>query len=133
MPPLVIRTHSAGGDFGPLRAEFSLPESFGPDVLAEAEAAVLDPLASAGPREDATDLPFVTIAPPGSKDLDQAMVVERTARGFRVHYAIADLASFVPPGGALDRESRLRGQTVYLQSGLIEAADGKSLLINTDT
>ena len=33
MPPLVIRTHSAGGDFGPLRAEFSLPESFGPEVL----------------------------------------------------------------------------------------------------
>ena len=117
MPPLVIRTHSAGGDFGPLRAEFVLPESFGPDVLAEAEAAVLDPLASAGAREDATDLPFVTIDPPGAKDLDQAMVIERTAGGFRVHYAIADLAAFVPPGGALDREARLRGQTLYLPDG----------------
>lgn len=117
MPPLVIRTHSAGGDFGPLRAEFVLPESFGPDVLAEAEAAVLDPLASAGAREDATDLPFVTIDPPGAKDLDQAMVVERTAGGFRVHYAIADLAAFVPPAGALDREARLRGQTLYLPDG----------------
>lgn len=117
MPPLVIRTHSAGGDFGPLRAEFVLPESFGPDVLAEAEAAVLDPLASAGRREDATDLPFVTIDPPGAKDLDQAMVIERTAGGFRVHYAIADLAAFVPPGGALDREARLRGQTLYLPDG----------------
>ncbi len=117
MPPLVIRTHSAGGDFGPLRAEFSLPESFGPEVLAEAEAAVLDPLASAGPREDATDLPLVTIDPPGAKDLDQAMVVEKTAHGFRVHYAIADLAAFVPPGGALDRESRRRGQTLYLPDG----------------
>ena len=117
MPPLVIRTHSAGGDFGPLRAEFVLPESFGPDVLAEAEAAVLDPLASTGEREDATHLPFVTIDPPGAKDLDQAMVIERTVRGFRVHYAIADLAAFVPPGGALDRESRLRGQTLYLPDG----------------
>ena len=117
MPPLVIRTHSAGGDFGPLRAEFVLPESFGPDVLAEAEAAVLDPLASAGAREDATDLPFVTIDPPGAKDLDQAMVIERTATGFRVHYAIADLAAFVPAGGALDREARMRGQTLYLPDG----------------
>ncbi|MFD9895848.1 RNB domain-containing ribonuclease [Amycolatopsis sp. NPDC059027] len=113
----MIRTHAAGGDFARLRAEFVLPEAFGPDVLAEAEAAVLDPLASAGEREDATHLPFVTIDPPGSKDLDQAMVIERTRRGFRVHYAIADLAAFVPPGGALDRESRRRGQTMYLPDG----------------
>lgn len=117
VPPLVIRTHAAGGDFGRLRAEFALPESFGPEVLAEAEQSVLDPLASAGGREDATNLPFVTIDPPGSKDLDQAMLVERTRRGFRVHYAIADLAAFVPPGGALDREARRRGQTMYLPDG----------------
>lgn len=117
VPPLVIRTHASGGDFGRLRAEFALPESFGPDVLAEAEAAVLDPLAAAGEREDATGLPFVTIDPPGSKDLDQAMLLERTVHGFRVHYAIADLAVFVPPGGALDREARRRGQTLYLPDG----------------
>ncbi|GAA4549538.1 RNB domain-containing ribonuclease [Amycolatopsis samaneae] len=94
-----------------------LPESFGPDVLAEAEAAVLDPLASAAAREDATHLPLVTIDPPGSKDLDQAVLIERTRAGFRVHYAIADLAAFVRPGGALDRESRRRGQTMYLPDG----------------
>ncbi|WP_326838203.1 RNB domain-containing ribonuclease [Amycolatopsis rhabdoformis] len=111
----MIRTPASGGDFGRLRTEFSLPESFGPEVLAEAEAAVL----SARPegREDATDLPFVTIDPPGAKDLDQAMVVERTPSGFRVHYAIADLAAFVPPGGALDHEARRRGQTLYLPDG----------------
>ncbi|MFD2471298.1 RNB domain-containing ribonuclease [Amycolatopsis silviterrae] len=117
MPPLVLRTSASGGDFGRLRAEFALPESFGPAVLAEAETAVLDPLASAGGREDATDLPFVTIDPPGSKDLDQAMVLERRAGGFRVQYAIADLAAFVPPGGALDHEARRRGQTLYLPDG----------------
>jgi VacB/RNase II family 3'-5' exoribonuclease len=117
VPPLVIRTHTAGGDFGRLRAEFELPESFSPDVLAEAEAAAVDPLDSAGGREDATDLPFVTIDPPGSKDLDQAMLIERTASGFRVHYAIADLAAFVPPDGPIDREARRRGQTLYLPDG----------------
>ncbi|MEC3981934.1 RNB domain-containing ribonuclease [Amycolatopsis sp. H20-H5] len=113
----MIRTHVAGGDFGRLRAEFVLPESFGPDVLAEAEAAVVDPLESAGGREDATDLPLVTIDPPGAKDLDQAMFIERAGDGFRVHYAIADLAAFVPPGGALDKEARRRGQTLYLPDG----------------
>ncbi|MEW2498870.1 RNB domain-containing ribonuclease [Amycolatopsis sp. CA-161197] len=111
----MIRTPASGGDFGRLRTEFALPESFGPEVLAEAEAAVLS--ARAEGREDATDLPFVTIDPPGAKDLDQAMVVERTAGGFRVHYAIADLAAFVPPGGALDHEARRRGQTLYLPDG----------------
>jgi VacB/RNase II family 3'-5' exoribonuclease len=77
----------------------------------------MDPLESAGRREDATDLPFVTIDPPGAKDLDQAMLIERTAAGFRVHYAIADLAAFVSPGGPLDREARRRGQTLYLPDG----------------
>ncbi len=118
VPPLVIRTHTAGGDFGRLRAEFLLPETFGPDVLAEAEAAVVDPLEAAGEREDATGLPFVTIDPPGAKDLDQAMLIERVeGGGFRVHYAIADLAAFIPPGGALDKEARRRGQTLYLPDG----------------
>lgn len=116
MAPLVIRTHTAGGDFGRLRAEFVLPESFSPDVLAEAEATVGDPIEPAE-REDATGLPFVTIDPPGAKDLDQAIFLERTGTGFRVHYAIADLATFVSPGGPLDREARRRGQTLYLPDG----------------
>ncbi|MDT8909327.1 RNB domain-containing ribonuclease [Amycolatopsis sp. PS_44_ISF1] len=113
----MIRTPGTGGDFGPLRSEFALPRSFGPEVLAEAEQSVLDPLASAGGREDATGLPLVTIDPPGAKDLDQAVLVERTRGGFRVHYAIADLAAFIPPGGALDHEARRRGQTLYLPDG----------------
>jgi VacB/RNase II family 3'-5' exoribonuclease len=117
VPPLVIRTHTAGGDFGRLRAEFELPESFSPDVLAAAEAAAVDPIESVVRREDATDLPFVTIDPPGAKDLDQAMLIQRTESGFRVHYAIADLAAFVPPGGPIDREARKRGQTLYLPDG----------------
>ncbi|WP_158885637.1 RNB domain-containing ribonuclease [Amycolatopsis anabasis] len=113
----MIATQAAGGDFGRLRAEFELPESFGADVLAEAEAAAVDPREPAGAREDATDLPFVTIDPPGAKDLDQAMLLERVAGGFRVHYAIADVAAFVAPGGPIDLEARRRGQTLYLPDG----------------
>ncbi|MEM7141121.1 MAG: RNB domain-containing ribonuclease, partial [Actinomycetota bacterium] len=62
---------------------------------------------------DARDLPFVAIDPPGSLDLDQAFAAERTGDGFRVHYAIADVAALVPPGGPIDLEARARGVTLY--------------------
>ncbi len=47
-------------------------------------------------------------------DLDQAMHLSREGAGFRVRYAIADVPSFVAPGGPIDVEARLRGQTIYL-------------------
>lgn len=108
---------SADGGFGHLRAEFGLPESFPADVLAEAEAAGVDPLEAE--RADATGLELVTIDPPGAKDLDQAMLLERRGDGFRVHYAIADLGAFVTAGGPVDREARRRGQTLYLPDGTV--------------
>ncbi|MEU6646554.1 RNB domain-containing ribonuclease [Saccharomonospora sp. NPDC046836] len=114
---LVVHTPGAS-DFASLRAEFELPESFTADVLAEAEAVASDPVDDGDGREDATDLPLVTVDPPGAKDLDQALLIERRGAGrFRVRYAIADLAAFVPPGGCIDREARRRGQTLYLPDG----------------
>ncbi|EHR59768.1 exoribonuclease R [Saccharomonospora cyanea NA-134] len=111
--------HGQGaGDFASLRAEFALPESFPPQALAEAEVVAGDPLSCPGRRSDATDLPLVTVDPLGAKDLDQAVLLTRRGRrGFRVHYAIADVAAFVVPGGALDAEARRRGQTLYLPDG----------------
>jgi exoribonuclease R len=107
---------SGGDGFADIRSEFGLPSRFPDPVLAEAEAAAGHDRAAGG-REDATDLPLVTIDPPGSRDLDQALLVETVASGFRVHYAIADLGGFVDPGGALDAEVRRRGQTMYLPDG----------------
>ena len=46
-------------------------------------------------------------------DLDQALHLERNGKGFRVRYAIADVAAFVEPGGPMDREAHERGQTLY--------------------
>ncbi|WP_232665439.1 RNB domain-containing ribonuclease [Pseudonocardia sp. TRM90224] len=104
-------------DFAAVRAEFALPAGFPPPVLAEAEAASAP---TPGPeRVDATDVELVTIDPPGSKDLDQALGVARRDDGFRVHYAIADLGAVVVPGGALDAEVRRRGQTIYLPDGSV--------------
>lgn len=103
--------------FAAVRAEFNLPDSFGAEVLAEAEGAA-STKDLARDRVDATEIPLVTIDPPGAKDLDQAMHLERgPGGGFRVHYAIADLGAFVTPGGAIDAAARERGQTLYLPDG----------------
>jgi len=101
-----------------LRTELEIPERFPDDVISEAEAS-----AAAGPKipegsaattvTDRTDLPLVTIDPPSSMDLDQAVHAAKTADGWRVHYAIADVAAWVTPGGAIDRESQARGFTMY--------------------
>ena len=96
--------------FARIRAELKLPEDFPADVLAEAEAAAKAPDL---PSDDVTDLRFLTIDPPGSTDLDQAMHLERRGAGFRVRYAIADVAAFVRPGGALDLETHRRVETLY--------------------
>src|SRR5690348_13167652 len=95
-----------GESFASIRDEFGLPVRFPDAVLAEAERAATEAARGGqADREDATDLPLVTIDPPGSKDLDQALLVQiRQGGGFRVHYAIADLGSFVTPGSALDVE-----------------------------
>src|SRR5699024_3293313 len=101
---------TAGPLLAELRTQLDVPGSFPADALTEAERAVAD--APAG-HEDATDLPLVTIDPPGAKDLDQAMFLERDGDGYVVHYAIADPASFVTPGGALDAALADRGVTGY--------------------
>jgi exoribonuclease R len=106
-------------DFGAVRAEFGLPAGFPPAVLAEAAAAAAARPGPGSDRVDATDVELVTIDPPGSKDLDQALGVARRGDGFRVHYAIADVGAVVTPGGALDAEVHRRGQTVYLPDGSV--------------
>ncbi|MCX5343918.1 RNB domain-containing ribonuclease [Streptomyces atratus] len=100
-----------------LRTELELPDSFPPDILAEAAQAATAPAVSA--HKDATDLPLFTIDPPTSTDLDQAMHLERRRHGFRVHYAIADVAAFVRPGGALDTEAHRRVTTLYFPDGKV--------------
>jgi exoribonuclease R len=104
-------------DFSVLRRELRLPDEFPEAVLAEAEeTARTTPL----PGTDRTDIPFVTIDPATSRDLDQAVhLSRRPGGGYRVRYAIADVASYVRPGGPLDAESWVRGQTIYLPDGRI--------------
>jgi exoribonuclease R len=103
-------------DFSRLREELHLPTGFGQGALREAEQAARQP---PRPVADRTDVPFVTIDPAGSRDLDQAVWLGRRPGGYRVRYAIADVASHLRPGGDLDTETWHRGQTVYLPDGRI--------------
>jgi exoribonuclease R len=109
---------AAGGVAGPslqeaidrLREEAGSSAEFAPEVLAAAERAAASPRL---PDLDRTDLPLLTIDPDGARDLDQALHLARTDDGFRVHYAIADLAAFVTPGDPVDAEAHRRGETLY--------------------
>lgn len=93
-----------------IQAELKLPAAFPPDVEAAAAQAAQQPRL---PALDRTDLPLVTIDPAGSMDLDQAMYLERTEHGYRVYYAIADVAAFVTAGDPIDLEANRRGETLY--------------------
>lgn len=119
MPALHLSTR--GGAPEPIRAGLErlrdgleVPAGFPRDVLAEAERAAS---AVTLPDRDRTDLPLVTIDPPGSTDLDQAVFIERDGAGYVVWYAIADVGSFVTPGGAIDAEAHERGVTLYAPDG----------------
>ena len=91
-----------------------MPAAFPPEVVAEAEASIRDGGHGVErSRRDRRDVPLVTIDPAGSRDLDQAFGAERLGRGYRVFYAIADVAGFVRPGSALDAEAQRRGVTLY--------------------
>ena len=96
--------------FDAVRAENDVPQGFPPEVEAEAEQVAGSPDL---PERDETAVPFLTVDPPGSMDLDQALHLERDGEGYRVRYAIADVPAFVRAGGAIDAETRRRGQTIY--------------------
>ena len=103
--------------FARVRQELDVPEAFPDAVIAEAEeSAAVGPMMPPGANDDVRDalhIPFAAIDPPGSTDLDQAYAAERRSEGYRVFYAIADVAALVKPEGAIDMEARSRGVTLY--------------------
>ena len=95
-----------------LQDELGLPEEFPVAALEQAAALVADP-PSFSEHADRTGLGFITIDPPTSMDLDQAMHIERDGTGYVVHYAIADVGAWVEPGTPIADEAWTRGQTMY--------------------
>ena len=108
--------------FEAVRRELEVPEEFPPDVVAEAAAAASN---ADLPDRDETSVAFITIDPPTSMDLDQAMSIARDGDGYRVRYAIADVPAFVRAGGVVDAEARRRGQTVYCPDKRVQLHPGE--------
>jgi exoribonuclease R len=102
------------GGLATIREQFQVPAGF-PDAVTEAaEAAARRPLNG---HIDRTGLPFVTLDPASSTDLDQAFTIEASGSDLLLHYAIADVAWFVEESGAVDAEAWRRGATLYLPDG----------------
>lgn len=100
--------------FRRVRRELEIRSGFPGDVLREAARVAEERLPAEAPeRADRTGVPFVTIDPPGSRDLDQAVHAERFGSGYRLRYAIADVGFWVDRGSAIEREAWLRGVTFY--------------------
>lgn len=98
-----------------------IPHIFPAEVIAEAEA--IKPATLDG-REDWRELPLVTIDPADAKDHDDAVYAEpdtdeKNAGGVIVTVAIADVATYVRPGSALDREALKRGNSVYFPDRVV--------------
>ncbi len=96
---------------------FGLPDAFPEDVLQEARAAAAAfDEAELNGRKDLTRELTITIDPVDARDFDDAisLTVDPKSKHWQLGVHIADVTHFAPPGGALDREARKRGTSVYL-------------------
>ncbi len=101
--------------------KYHLPTEFPSDVLEQAERIPesVDAQQIAG-REDLRNQFIVTIDPDDARDFDDAINVEKLPNGgWQLGVHIADVAAYVEPGSALDREARRRGNSVYLPDRVI--------------
>lgn len=114
MKALIDPTNALATGLAAIRTQYQVPADFPPEVLAAAEAA-----AKRAPTAhvDRTDMPFVTLDPASSTDLDQAFAIDAAGSDLLLHYAIADVAWFVDDGDVIDVEAWKRGATQYLPDG----------------
>ncbi|SMO58663.1 ribonuclease R [Paracoccus laeviglucosivorans] len=97
--------------------QHGIPDDFPDEVIAEADAA--KPATMKG-REDLRQLPLVTIDPSDARDHDDAVAAEiRDDGGADIWVAIADVAHYVRPNTALDREARKRGNSSYFPDRVV--------------
>ncbi|CAN5577297.1 RNB domain-containing ribonuclease [soil metagenome] len=110
----VDHTHALDSGLAEIRKQYDVPSTFAPEVSAAADLA-----AKRAPTKhvDRTDLPFVTLDPATSTDLDQAFTIARAGNDLLLQYAIADVAWFVDDGDVVDVEAWRRGNTLYLPDG----------------
>jgi exoribonuclease R len=113
---IVDRSSVLADGLAAIRTQFQLPGDFPAAAEAEAASAVAKPLTD---HIDRTSIPFVTLDPLSSTDLDQAFAIQRSGNDLILEYAIADIGWFVTSGGPIDTEAWARGQTIYMPDGKI--------------
>jgi len=101
--------------------QHGIPDAFPDDVIEQADAA--KPIGLKG-REDLRDMPLITIDPSDARDHDDACYAHadedpKNQGGHVVWVAIADVAAYVTPGSALDREARKRGNSTYFPDRIV--------------
>ena len=106
--------------------QHGIPDQFPDAVIAEADRAVTAPPFQliGGQREDLRDIALVTIDPVDARDRDDAVTAEadpdpKNPGGHILWVAIADVAHYVTPGSALDREARKRGNSTYFPDRVV--------------
>ena len=102
--------------------QHGIPDRFSDDVLAAAQS--LTELKPPKGRTDLRDVPLVTIDPPDARDHDDAVWAaadddHANKGGFKVIVAIADVAAYVHSGSIIDKEARLRGNSVYFPDRVV--------------
>ncbi len=98
-----------------------IPTAFPSDAL---ELAARRPVPSVAGRTDLRDVPLVTIDGADARDFDDAVFAQpdpdpNNKGGWHVIVAIADVAWYVRPDDALDREARRRGNSVYFPDRVV--------------
>ena len=101
--------------------DHGIPDAFPDAAIAEADAA--KPATLAG-REDLRDMALVTIDPADARDRDDACLAHadddpKNPGGHVIWVAIADVAHYVRPGSALDREAKKRGNSTYFPDRVV--------------
>lgn len=101
--------------------QHGIPDDFPDEVMIEADAA--RPAPATG-REDLRNLPLLTIDPADARDRDDAVAAmsdpdPENPGGMILWVAIADVAHYVTPAGALDREARQRGNSTYFPDRVV--------------
>ena len=100
-------------------AKHGIPHVFPGEVVEEAKQAAKLPL-SEDKREDLRGVPILAIDPADARDHDDAIWAEPDGEGgYRAIVAIADVSFYVRPGGALDKEARKRGNSVYFPDQVV--------------
>ncbi|MGC6458982.1 MAG: ribonuclease R [Akkermansiaceae bacterium] len=94
--------------------------TFSPEVVEAARGIPIEiPESEIARRSDWRERDVITIDPETAKDFDDAVLAERTEKGWRLAVHIADVSHYVKPESILDQEARERGNSTYLVDRVI--------------